>query len=335
MDLARGFLDDIIANPEDDAPRLVFADWLSDQGQEDRAEFIRVQVAIANGSATAEMKEREAELLKEHAGAWAEPVIPFAEEVLFRRGFLEGIATENGSGLHEQLPELCRLFPLRLLRLDPGPTDLLATLTSLVADGALSLEALDVSLEADGEGTDWFAELRVLPGAASLRSLLLEHESAQGWDDVLLGLARSPGPLAGLTELGLGFGTVNEPLRAETIEAFLLSDGFPDLTKLHIPFSNIGEEAVARLGESRRWSKLTHLDLGCCHIPLSGWERLAGGPNAARLEWLGLIGGHVDLPEGWDTLRTHEMGQRLRDLLGDRADFDTSATFPRWRGVKL
>jgi uncharacterized protein (TIGR02996 family) len=334
MDLARGFLDDIIANPEDDAPRLVFADWLSDQGEETRAEFIRLQIAIASGPATPEMTEREAELLKEHAAAWAEPVAPLAEEALFRRGFLEGLSVDNHSDLHEQLPGWSRLFPLRLLRLDTGPLEALATICSLVADGALKLEGLDVSMDND-QGPDWFAELCSLPGAASLRSLLLEHESAEGWDDVLLGMARRPGPLAGLTELGLGFGTVNEPLRAETVEAFLLSDGFPALTKLHIPFSNLGEEAVARLGESPRWSKLTHLDLGCCHIPVAGWARLAAGPNTARLEWLGLIGGHVDLPEGWDTLRSHEMADRLRGLLGDRADFDTSATFPRWRGIKL
>lgn len=41
------FLDAIIAEPADDRPRLVFADWLEEQGQSDRAEFIRVQCEIA------------------------------------------------------------------------------------------------------------------------------------------------------------------------------------------------------------------------------------------------------------------------------------------------
>jgi uncharacterized protein (TIGR02996 family) len=45
--LERAFLDDIIENPDDDVPRLVYADWLTDQGRGDRAEFIRVQVAAA------------------------------------------------------------------------------------------------------------------------------------------------------------------------------------------------------------------------------------------------------------------------------------------------
>lgn len=41
------FLAAIIANPDDDTVRLVYADWLQEQGEEDRAEFVRVQVEIA------------------------------------------------------------------------------------------------------------------------------------------------------------------------------------------------------------------------------------------------------------------------------------------------
>jgi len=37
----------ILAQPEDDTPRLVYADWLDEQGEAERGEFIRVQVAIA------------------------------------------------------------------------------------------------------------------------------------------------------------------------------------------------------------------------------------------------------------------------------------------------
>src|SRR5262245_39653992 len=41
------FLADILETPDDDAPRLIFADWLEENGDPDRAEFIRVQVAAA------------------------------------------------------------------------------------------------------------------------------------------------------------------------------------------------------------------------------------------------------------------------------------------------
>jgi uncharacterized protein (TIGR02996 family) len=38
----RAFLAAIVAAPEDDTPRLVFADWLDEHGEHDRAEFIRL-----------------------------------------------------------------------------------------------------------------------------------------------------------------------------------------------------------------------------------------------------------------------------------------------------
>lgn len=45
--LHRAFLREIIANPQSDADRLIFADWLDENGQPERAEFIRVQVELA------------------------------------------------------------------------------------------------------------------------------------------------------------------------------------------------------------------------------------------------------------------------------------------------
>lgn len=41
------FLRTICEFPADDTPRLVFADWLEEQGDADRAEFIRLQIALA------------------------------------------------------------------------------------------------------------------------------------------------------------------------------------------------------------------------------------------------------------------------------------------------
>jgi uncharacterized protein (TIGR02996 family) len=47
MSLEEGFLADIIEHPDDDAPRLIYADWLDDHGQPKRADFIRVQCQLA------------------------------------------------------------------------------------------------------------------------------------------------------------------------------------------------------------------------------------------------------------------------------------------------
>src|SRR5688500_16170422 len=46
MATAQAFLDAIVDAPDDDAPRLVYADWLDDHGDADRAEFIRAQCEL-------------------------------------------------------------------------------------------------------------------------------------------------------------------------------------------------------------------------------------------------------------------------------------------------
>jgi uncharacterized protein (TIGR02996 family) len=37
----------VLAAPDDDAPRLIYADWLDEHGRPERAEFVRVQCALA------------------------------------------------------------------------------------------------------------------------------------------------------------------------------------------------------------------------------------------------------------------------------------------------
>jgi uncharacterized protein (TIGR02996 family) len=44
----RALLAGIIANPEEDTPRLVYADWLQEHDQPERAEYIRLSIQLAN-----------------------------------------------------------------------------------------------------------------------------------------------------------------------------------------------------------------------------------------------------------------------------------------------
>lgn len=91
---ASGFLEQIIAHPDDDTPRLIFADWLEEQGETARAEFIRVQVERATLPAwdarQLHLRLRERALLKQHGGEWKRE-LPQIEGVVweeFRRGFV-------------------------------------------------------------------------------------------------------------------------------------------------------------------------------------------------------------------------------------------------------
>src|SRR5687767_6866145 len=85
----------------DDSPRLIFADWLEENGHAERAEFIRVQCEIARlefahnwdpGRCTAAnrrypwLKKRERELLNQYQAQWVRPLQ--RPRVIFYRGFL-------------------------------------------------------------------------------------------------------------------------------------------------------------------------------------------------------------------------------------------------------
>jgi uncharacterized protein (TIGR02996 family) len=92
-------------SPEDDTPRLVLADWLDEHGDPDRAEFIRLQLRLAPGSAL-RAKERNAlqhrstELLDRHGGAWMGPLWRFwLSPVVWHRGLL-------AVGLTKRMPPL-------------------------------------------------------------------------------------------------------------------------------------------------------------------------------------------------------------------------------------
>lgn len=81
------FLAAIYAAPDDDAPRLVFADALTERGNL-RGEFISLQLTRAKGLATPEGLKRERELCKEtrNKAEWSLPLSQ-GSEAKFARGF--------------------------------------------------------------------------------------------------------------------------------------------------------------------------------------------------------------------------------------------------------
>src|SRR5262245_8765953 len=100
MSLEDAFLQDIAARPGEDAPRLIFADWLEECGDADRAEFIRLQVERAQlvGEPTREarrrgkqLRHRERQLLAKHRRTWLGPLLGNIESYAFHRGLLHHV----------------------------------------------------------------------------------------------------------------------------------------------------------------------------------------------------------------------------------------------------
>jgi uncharacterized protein (TIGR02996 family) len=92
------FIRAIEAEPEDDAVRLVFADWWEENGDSDRARFIRLQcehhrleAQLESEVETARQRElgqQIASLLKTHREEWTAGLPTWARENQFERGFL-------------------------------------------------------------------------------------------------------------------------------------------------------------------------------------------------------------------------------------------------------
>ncbi len=86
----------ILATPDIDTPRLAFADWLQEHGDDARAEFIRVQVAIAqtpkDDPELASLHKRQWELLSPNRMVWlGEWILAHEKGWVFRRGFLDSL----------------------------------------------------------------------------------------------------------------------------------------------------------------------------------------------------------------------------------------------------
>jgi len=95
MDERAELLRTVIESPDDDAPRLVFADWVEEHGEHERAEFIRFQCRLEslddNPEETERLRERERELLDEFAWAWAEEFGTELRQWSYRRGLIERV----------------------------------------------------------------------------------------------------------------------------------------------------------------------------------------------------------------------------------------------------
>lgn len=77
------FLAAVCAEPDDDLPRLVWADWLEDRG-DPRGEFVRLQMAEHLGEPG--NPARVEELIRTHGRKWAGPLADWAYSITWHRG---------------------------------------------------------------------------------------------------------------------------------------------------------------------------------------------------------------------------------------------------------
>lgn len=132
------FLEAVIANPDEDDTRLIYADWLEEQGDSSRAEFIRAQITLAQpNQKNAQRKKaerRSRQLEKTVAKTWSGLVDPsigalfhpgeYGFQIAFERGFPTSVSAclthERGNNFSTQVNLLFARAPIQRLVLYPS-----------------------------------------------------------------------------------------------------------------------------------------------------------------------------------------------------------------------
>jgi uncharacterized protein (TIGR02996 family) len=282
-DQERGLIDAIRAEPDDDGPRLVYADWLEEHGQDERAELIRVQLALEEKPKSRALNRREAEILSRRTAEWVGPLA--ADGVGFLRGmpavawwgwdaFVRGSARLARAGNPPWLIE--RWLSLGSANLSSADMDIIR------APGYRWLTGLQLSLEPTRSGVVARA-VAAAPGSANLMRLTL-FQAALGADGAEA-LAGSP-HLGNLRRLTM-YGSVLGP---DGVAAIMGSTALGRVRSLNLGGAAVGDEALAALVAGRGLPRLAHLLLGGNRIGDARVRRLLKAPLLGRLRDLGMPG---------------------------------------------
>jgi uncharacterized protein (TIGR02996 family) len=122
----------VVAAPADDAPRLVYADWLLERGDA-RGELIRLQCDLAalhkKDPRRAELEPRAARLVEDFGARFAGSVAEHADDYQLARGFVSSV-TMTAGGFRKHGGRLFREHPIDELRLRPVNEESLAKLAA-------------------------------------------------------------------------------------------------------------------------------------------------------------------------------------------------------------
>lgn len=287
----------VCENPEDDTPRLALADWLDEHGEDDRAEFIRLQIELAtmpDGKRKEKLRTREEELLEAHREEWTAPLKEFEgnrtdDYYVFRRGFVEAVGSD-GEIMVEEGDRLFALAPVReMVFADEEEYEELAKCKWL-----LRLHTLDMK----GSGLSRYFDPRPLIRSkylANLTTLILAGEDDNGHLDSLgMQALAATKHLVKLERLDLGhnwmFGPHHDPPEETKSRKALwkLGENKPALRELCLRDTGLRDGEVSGLAYQSWVSRLRVLDLSRNGIADDGCRSLCESKFLANLERLDL-----------------------------------------------
>jgi uncharacterized protein (TIGR02996 family) len=292
MSLEQAFLADILAQPDDDTPRLVYADWLEEQGEAARAEFIRLQVERERlgrqksreaRRQARQLRHRERQLLARHRQAWLGGLLGFVERYRFRGGLLDELW----------------MTPARLL-----------THGGLLA-GLPTVRAVDLEWRGRPEDPP-LAELLACPHLVWVTGLRVTVPYLL-FDPAGLPPTQGLPHLPRLRVLDLS----RNPLGAAGAALLASAANMPNLTELDLSTTWLDDAGAEALAGAAHFPRLTRANLRFNGITDAGAEALAASPHLRALRHLDLRGNAI-LGHGADALRSRfGEGVDLRDQSDD------------------
>jgi uncharacterized protein (TIGR02996 family) len=268
------------ADPDDDAARLVLADWLEEQG-DPRGELVRVQVERDRPGTAPErqaaLARREAQLLRLHGWDWLRPLGAVVDE-RFRRGFLSVVLDAGEAGYTSAA----------------SANDAWAWVDEVEVQNAPSMAEVLADPGLRGATRFHFSEPRdaynrpreeVPPAADIVEALRARYNRL--WDEAYADLARLP-ENGRLTSLEV----YNSHCGSGGLVTLLTSPHLNRLRRLVLDFTQVTPEGLAALATLDH-PALTTLRLFGAHLGAAGGNILASSPLLARLRRLELIVTHL------------------------------------------
>lgn len=292
--IAEAFLKEITANIDDDATRVVFSDWLEEQGQHERAEFIRVQVERARlpawDPAQVGLRIREQELLKKHGETWLKemPEIPGVRWEGFRRGIVAVVSFVNFEAMRASAHACRAIAPIEAVRVSwPRRRD-----STENAPQIAELRELTLTGRPYGSETVRLANSPQLATLRVLKTLGLDAQDVER-------LAASPHlknlKTLCLTSNGVGTTGVVSLTNAKTLTNLetldLTGPGYYESYYDNPLIDLAGMEALA---DWKGLKSVRSLSLSGSDVRSAGLRRLLQSPHAAELKSLSLRSGRLD-----------------------------------------
>jgi uncharacterized protein (TIGR02996 family) len=285
----------VIDDPDHDAPRLVYADWLLDYG-DPRGEYIVLQCKLATLSVRDPdyrgLASRSIDLFNQHRRAWCAALRP-GTAVLFRRGLPWSVECDVAN---DPLA-LLDLAPIQHLKLrNDTDCDLLPIAQRMAADARLARLSRLVLATPWGERA--FAALVAGPHGHALREL-----SVGGQDCGLDAIRAMCESMSGLRALELDGGLFG--IQPNCV-ASLAAPGFSALRCLALRNVALNDRGARILASAPHLTDLVELDLGIHsaetvarseinrnQIADAGAQALAGSRNFLEVRRLVLDGNRI------------------------------------------